>query len=81
MVEGEARLSMNPEQTRVTLADLVEIVHVSANGSLLKVLGEDLDRLLAMADEACTRDEWIMSEAVIAYIRALSERLGPRVLN
>lgn len=81
MVEGEAHLSMNVEQTKVTLADLVEIVHVSANGSLLKVLGEDLDRLLAMADEACTRDECIMTEAVIAYIRALSERLGPRVLN
>ena len=81
MVEGEARLSMHVERTRVTLADLVEIVHVSANSSLLKVLGEDLDRLLAMADEACTRDERIMTEAVIAYIRGLSERLGLRVLN
>lgn len=81
MVEGEARLSMNVEQTKVTLAELVEIVHASVNGCLLKVLGEDLDRLLAMADEACTRDERIMTEAVIAYIRGLSERLGLRVLN
>jgi hypothetical protein len=81
VVVGEKRLSRNVEQTKLTLADLIEVVHVSANGSLLKVLGEDLDRLLAMADEACTRDEWIRAEAVIGYIRALSERLGPRVLN
>ncbi len=72
---------MNDTETKVTLADLIETVHASATGSLLKVLSKDLEHQMAMADEACTRDECVMAQGAAAYIRELRSRLGPRVLN
>jgi hypothetical protein len=68
-------------QSNISLGDIIETVHASATDSLLKVLSGDLEHQLAKADEACTRDEIVMAEGAVAYIRELCSRLGPRVLN
>jgi hypothetical protein len=72
---------VNDTETKVTLADLIQTVHASAIESLLRVLSKDLEHQMAIADEACTRDECVMAQGAAAYIRELRNSLGPRVLN
>ena len=72
---------MTANRSKVTLGELIETVHASATGSLLKVLSTDLEHQLARADDACTRDACVMAQGAAAYIRALCSRLRPSVLN
>jgi hypothetical protein len=80
MVMGKEFL-VNDTEAKVTLADLIQTARASAIESLLRVLSKDLEHQMAIADEACTRDECVMAQGAAAYIRELRNTLGPRGLH
>jgi hypothetical protein len=81
MVEGKELPLTNLIEGNVPLAKIIETVHSYTTASLLKILATDLQVQRAKVEHACSEDEVARAEEVIAYIRELKQRLGPKVLN